>query len=530
MRKCLLLAIGFFLISKVFSQPAGSLDNMFNSTGKVITDIAGKGDQAQACAIQTDGKIVVAGLTSGDATTKTDIGIVRYNSNGTLDNTFGTNGKVVTDIRNTRDYVTAVTIQQNGKIVVSGYSEIPFFSSQYDFFAVRYNIDGSIDSTFNSTGIKTIHFGYSALSTCLLIQPDKKIVFGGYLVQDLTLTNNSYIVARYNSDGSFDDNFSGDGKIVFYNFSGKLNAMDIQQDEKIIIGGTGKGISLMRFQQNGERDSTFGINGIMNTRIDSTKYTGNFELEGLKVQLDGKIVVTGNYYRNTTVKWDIFVARFNSNGSTDTTFGTRGITITDVDNNSEDFPHSLAIQTDGKIVIGGDVYTNGRNYFNICRYTANGILDNSFSNDGKLLTEFNSTRNSFCNAIALQQDDKIVAVGDRNDDANSLATDFAVARYLSELTLSTKDFSKKDNAMLIYPNPVSASSILKYELKEEQDISIYLSDMQGKVIQTLVSQVNEMPGKHNLQLNISSDIPSGSYILIMESSKGSRASIKIMKQ
>ena len=83
------------------------------------------------------------------------------------------------------------------------------------------------------------------IKTIIKEWPDKKIVFGGYLVQDLTLTNNSYIVARYNSDGSFNDNFSGDGKIVFYNFSGKLNAMDIQQDEKIIIGGTGKGISLM---------------------------------------------------------------------------------------------------------------------------------------------------------------------------------------------------------------------------------------------------------------------------------------------
>src|SRR5207237_10393012 len=204
-----------FIIGPQFAQAAaGDLDPTFGSGGMVTTDINRSTDLAKAVAIQSDGKLVVVGQTykNNDYSTE-DFAVTRYNTDGTLDNTFGRGGKVRTDFPGLAAVSSAVVIQPDGKIVVAG-GAFPQFTFAGNFEVVRYNSNGSLDRSFGNGGIVTTTFPEGSYAFDVALQPDGKIIAAGTVFVDFNpgeMSDTDFALARYNSDGSLDTTFGNGG-------------------------------------------------------------------------------------------------------------------------------------------------------------------------------------------------------------------------------------------------------------------------------------------------------------------------------
>jgi uncharacterized delta-60 repeat protein len=408
----------FFIPSA--SAAVGDLDTSFDTDGIVTTAIGAGGDEAKSVALQSDGKIVVAGYSvNGDTY---DFAVVRYNTNGSLDTSFDTDGKVTTAIGASNDYVNSIALQSDGKIVVAGYS---VNGGNYDFTVVRYNTNGSLDTSFSEDGIVTTAIGASDdIIRSVALQSDGKIVVAGYSDNGGTY---DFAVARYNTNGSLDTSFSGDGIVTT-----AIGASDdvvfsiaLQSDGKIVVAGYSYNggtydFAVVRYNTNGSLDTSFDTDGKVTTAIGALD---DYALS-IALQSDGKIVVAGQTYNGS--KFDFAVARYNTNGSPDTSFDTDGKVTTAI-GASDDYALSIALQSDGKIVVAGYSY-NGSNYdFAVARYNTNGSPDTSFDADGKVTTAIGAS-SDYLSSIALQSDGKIVAAGYSD---NGVSYVFALARYIA---------------------------------------------------------------------------------------------------
>jgi uncharacterized delta-60 repeat protein/LPXTG-motif cell wall-anchored protein len=280
------LATAFVLIAAIASIPSlasaaadGALDTTFGTGGKVTTTIGG-GDQGKAIAIQSNGKILVVGDDSND------FKVVRYNTDGSLDTSFDSDGKVTTDINGGFDDGQSVAIQSDGKIVVAGMGRVGL---NENFAVVRYNTDGSLDTTFDTDGKATTDIGTSTTDTAnaVAIQSDGKIIAAG-------TSNNDFAVARYTSTGALDTSLDTDGKAttdIGTSTSDAANAVAIQSDGKIIAAGTSNDdFAVARYTTTGALDTSFDTDGKVTTDIG----TGTFDAgNAMAIQGDSKIVVAG---------------------------------------------------------------------------------------------------------------------------------------------------------------------------------------------------------------------------------------------
>ncbi|MBL4733685.1 MAG: cadherin domain-containing protein, partial [Rhizobiaceae bacterium] len=341
----------------------GTLDTSFGGgDGIVSSDFFPSFEFGYAVTLQSDGKILVAGRVASDFL------VVRYNTDGTVDTSFGGgDGIVTTDFNGGVDFANDIIVQPDGRIIVAGRMNN---GSNYDFAVVRYLSDGSLDTSFSGDGKMNLHINGSDSAEAIALQSDGKILIAGN-------TSNSSIgfsIVRLNSDGTFDTSFSGDG-IANANISGGQDlvyGMTIQSDGKILLSGyaTNK-FALVRFNSDGSLDTSFSGDGKLTTTIQNTSVAND-----VKVQSDGKILVTG--YSHNGSNYDFVLTRYNSDGSLDTSFGGGdGIVITNI-NGDKNQARSLSIQSDGKIIVAGEVRTNGTRDFGLVRYNTDGTLDTTF--------------------------------------------------------------------------------------------------------------------------------------------------------
>ncbi len=383
---------------------AGALDPTFGIGGEVTTDFGGS-DSAQAVAIQSDGKILAAGLSGAG-----DFALARYNADGSLDPSFGSGGKLTTDFGGF-DAASALAIQPDGRIIAAGRD------GSGEFAVARYNADGSLDSTFGSGGKLTTDFGGFDVALGVALQADGKIVAvgGGGSGSDFAL-------ARYNADGSLDASF-GSGGMVTTDFGGfeAATAVAIQGDGKIVVtGSTFSGgfqqFVLARYNGDGGPDTSFGGGKVVTDFGLGSGFGG-----ALAIQTDGKIVAAGR------AGTDFVVARYNGDGSPDASFGSGGIVSTDFGGALFDAAFGVALQSNGKIVAAGSTF-NGFSPpaadFAFARYNPDGSLDPSFGS-GKVTTDLGGF--DVAAGIALQADGKIIAAGQGGS-----GSDFALARYLGD--------------------------------------------------------------------------------------------------
>ncbi|MFI5405685.1 MAG: T9SS type A sorting domain-containing protein [Nitrososphaerales archaeon] len=415
---CDLVGQNTFAISRY--TITGDLDNTFGNNGIVYTQIGSSSDVAYAVAIQGNGKIVAAGSSNNGGTN--DFAIARYNQDGSLDNTFGTNGTVVTPIGTSSDIAYSVTIQSDGKIIAAGTANF----ATIDFALVRYNQNGSLDNTFGTNGVVITQIGpTSDVAQSINMQTDGKIVIAGYSVMNIVTGQTDFVVARYNQNGSLDNTFGTIGYVTTQigNSYDLAHSSMIQSDGKIVAAGkyssgSSYDFALARYNQDGDLDNTFGTNGIVTTQI------GLYEdqINSVKIQSDGKIVVAG--YTDDGTYEDFALARYNANGTVDITFGINGVVIMLIGSSDENV-NSLEIQSDGKLVAVGVSYDGNEDRCVLIRYSVNGIVDNTYGMNGIVITQYGNARNTI-RSVKIQPDGKIVVAGDVLDGNNF---GFALARY-----------------------------------------------------------------------------------------------------
>jgi uncharacterized delta-60 repeat protein len=311
-----------FMLARYNSD--GSLDTTFDGDGKVKTPVGSEHDIIADMAFQTNGKIVVAGHSQN--ATDWDFALARYNTDGSLDTTFDGDGLVTTAIGTEDDAAMGMAIQTDGKIVVAGYSHV----GTNDAFAIaRYNTDGSLDTTFDGDGIVTTDIGSGDdIATDMAIQANGSIVAVG---RSSDGSGDDFALARYATDGSLDLTFDGDGKVVTPVAFGDngANGIAIQANGKIVAAGTAKptpysDYALTRYETDGSLDITFGGDGIVLTDFEGLGDYGN----SVAIQPNGRIVAAG--YSGTGGPWDFSAARYNLDGTLDTSFGGDGKVTTAV--------------------------------------------------------------------------------------------------------------------------------------------------------------------------------------------------------
>jgi uncharacterized delta-60 repeat protein len=410
-----------FGLARFYSD--GSEDMTFDGDGRAHTDFFGNGDQANAVALQSDGKILVAGSAYRNITTKDEFALARYNSDGSMDNSFDGDGLVTTDFLGSADYATAVAIQNDGKIVVAGYA-YDKDNFDYEFALARYTSSGALDTTFGTGGKVITDFNnQSDYAYALILSGDKVIVVGAARNGDY-----EFAVARYNANGTLDTTFDSDGKLVtdFAGFEDRARAVVLQPDGKLVIAGYSRDVysndfALARYNANGSLDATFGAGGKVVTDI----YGGDDYVYGLILEPGSCNLVVGGHLLNGTQN-DLALARYTPNGTLDNTFDGDGKVVVDFDGRSE-WGYSLARQADGRLVLAGNMLTVAGSDFAMARFNPDGTLDINFDEDGWVITNlFGSSDQGM--AAAMQSDDKLVVAGWVEGVAD---TDFAVARYYS---------------------------------------------------------------------------------------------------
>ncbi len=431
----ILILLSGMLSAAHAQQLAGSLDSTFGVGGKVSTHITGN-EVAQAIVIQPDGKIVVGGynvMPGGNL----DFALVRYNANGHLDTSFGVGGKVTTDFFGFTDQIHTLALQPDGKIVAGGSAYLGMSFTTSDYALARYNSDGSLDTSFDTDGKLTTDFvpddANDEIAFKVIVQPDGKIVAVGSSQNAVVPTApvSFAALARFNSDGSPDMDFGVDGKVMntFGVAYARAHAALLQPDGKIVIGGyanivgSGSDFAIARYNTNGAPDTDFGTGGIFTHDI---VFSGDIGF-GLARQADGKLILVG---RANVANMDsnFAVARYLSNGSLDQSFDTDGKLTTDFSTGVNDWARDVVIQSDGKIVaVGYALNQTTQRDFTLVRYETNGALDTSFDADGKLMTDFFGL-NDTANAAALQVNGRIVVAGSTR---NGNVTNIALARYLT---------------------------------------------------------------------------------------------------
>jgi uncharacterized delta-60 repeat protein len=406
----------------------GRLDPSFKSRGRIILTDVGDGtfEAAYAMAVQPDGKIVAVGFSTPATGPGSDFALVRYESTGRIDRRFGDNGRVLTDFTGTgsTDQAFAVAIDSIGRIVVAGSSS----NVGVDFAVARYNPDGTPDDTFNATGKVLTNFGRDDTATAVAIDSNDKIVVAGSSNAGGTY---DFAVVRYNVDGTLDTTFNGTGRVLtdVGIASGDFGtAAVIQADGKIVVGGLSdaSGIpydfSLVRYNPNGTLDLTFNTTGKVLTDFTGS---GSYDtLQALAIQSDGKIVATGDSFANG--RSNFAMARYTTTGILDGAFNATGKVLTSFASGNAS-AQDVVIQSDGKIVAAGSFDDGNREGpdFALARYNTDGTSDDTFNSTGKVVTNIGGFDVAY--GVDIQPDGKIVAAG--FSDVNG-TSDFALLRYL----------------------------------------------------------------------------------------------------
>ena len=474
------------------SAQAGSLDPTWGKNGIVQTKLLGRLDVIRRICVQPDGKIIAMGSAlEGTIQTGTKkVAFVRYNSDGNLDESFGTNGIFIADVSKVYgNFAMDGKVLSDGKIIACGYT----FDDTIDksrLLVMRLTKDGKFDPTFGTNGFTIDDFQYSAYSEKMVIQKDGKIVVGGYY-------NDNFMTARYDANGKLDKTYGTDGMCVIkaQNSFSYISGMDIQDDGKIVVAGFYTHPNghdkwmIARIGADGKIDQSFGEDGLI---FFNDIGGGHDFATSVAIQSDGKILVGGH-------SWDIgipilqystAIVRLNKDGSVDKSFGKSGLFRKRISENvSCNYLFDLVIAPNGNIYAATSNYT----YIDAESKTVRDLGVMSITKDGTLNTSFGT--NGFASSD----------VDGGNDDAVSLAftpnrkivlggtsytasgCKFVVLRYNTDVETGYEqpftDADNDGNSFEVYPNPTK--DILNINAKGiGSSYKVQIVDMTGAIVLT----------------------------------------------
>jgi uncharacterized delta-60 repeat protein len=421
-----LVFAGVLAGSTVAAASDGSIDTTFGNGGSARsgrTDVANRFNAGPI--VQPDGKILVCDQVTDDGPSGSDFFVVRFDADGALDDTFSFDGSLAIDFDGGQgtDVCTAIALQSDGKILVAGYTSTTDATGE-DFAVARINSDGTLDTTFgNGTGKTTIGFDLDSGSgsdeaTAIVVQADGNIVVAGTAAT--AGGGFDFAVVRMLTDGTRDSSFNLTGKVNFgFNISGGLTELDeassiaVDSDGRLIIGGMAiyeavSEFAVARVLPNGQFDANFHANGRTTISFDLGSGTSEANSYGLLIDQDGKIVLVGaaSSSPSGTGNADMAVARLMPDGSMDDGFGTGGEVLVpfDLTANGTDVALGVVEQSDRKLILGGLAGDSGTDLAAAVRLHDDGTLDASFGSLGKQTYDFglNPTGGQAFRNVALQ--------------------------------------------------------------------------------------------------------------------------------
>lgn len=493
MRLLVVLLVAFSQLP-CLAQDIWGLDTTFGNSGIVTTDMGSTYDVSYSVMLQQDGKLVVAGYSDGTSFSR--FSAARYNSDGSLDASFGSNGKALVG----GGRAEFAMLQPDEKILLSG-SIVNGSSSATAHALIRLNNNGTLDSTFGNNGKVISDFGdYEHRGFAVIVQPDGKIVQLGNLRHIISL----FTLSRFNADGSLDSTFGINGRVFSDTFDfGECNALEIQPDGKLIfagrvrnettIGSTDWGVA--RYNPDGSIDNTFGENGWVFFDLEQ----GSESAAWLEMQPDGKLLITGRVDNNTQNR-NFWLLRLNSDGSLDDTFGINGKISTDI--GYDEFGVVTLLVPEQKILLCGwifDDYTS----LGLVRYNYDGSVDTTFGDNGKIITPVLYGGVSYSGLI--QNDGKIVYSGfvQTELDFTISVMDFLLVRYMLYRDPNSINHTNVTSLFSIYPNPTTNVLNLTTGFNEETTFIVY--DISGRLLQ-------QGTYTNTIQINVA-DYPAGLYTI-----------------
>jgi uncharacterized delta-60 repeat protein len=506
------IVLGTLLVSTTMYANAQNwqFDNTYGTNGYTTNAISGNHNEFRAVKITSNEATIVLGR---DFTTDTAKAfIAKFNTNGTLDNTFGNSGiTYLNDESHINNDFFSLDIQNDGKIVIAGHNQDKS-TLNYTAHVRRFLTNGVVDSAFGTFGVAQIfHDQVTAIQPGTLhnlsIQNDGKIL--------ASLSNFSEsAITRIKTDGTIDSSFGTNGIVnIDVPTVNGLSYRLVQSlpDGKIIVianvnystpSNVTNEIRAYRLNNDGTLDNTYGTAGKHIFSLNNQDKTiGAYSVQ---LQNDNKIVVGGLYYEDNNDTTSIFVLRINANGSLDNTFNTQGYLTYPIPSLDAE-PVSIYLLGNGKIAATYFDYDNSTT--GIVMFNVDGSTDNTFNNQSALKTINNIEQGVTTPHLAFQNDGKIIIAGAALLDNQGETSKGIIGRLEASTTSIT---SLSENVARIFPNP--AKDYVTITLNNASSASVQILDVTGRTMQT-----NTIEGHQRIDI---SNIPSGSYILLLQTAHG----------
>lgn len=514
MKKIILAIVCIAFASQI--SIAQILDNSFGLQGRVRGNMPG---EAEAIAMQADGKIITAGY--GMQSSSNHFQLMRFNTDGKQDSTFGINGTVNTEVAFSSNIV-AIAIQPDGKIIAGGNYQTGDFVNIGHMVIARYHANGVIDSSFGTNGMVMPEPGYVDRLSDLKLQADGKIVIGGAIASIVNLEPTSFLVGRFNSNGSLDVNFGTGGFTATpISFTAEIRSIALLPDGNIIAAGQAglgdtpdpdyRSFAIVKYNGVGDPNVSFGNNGIVVT--DVVAQAADF-LHSMVVQSDGKILTAGSTGVNH------YLVRYQPNGNLDSTFGTNGKAF----RTSLPAVLKLALYGNNKIITGCDrTGSSAPPDFMMNGYLANGAANTSFGTSGTVQTDFPTAipegSDDYSKCILIAPDGKVLLAGN----AGGIV---ALTRYSMGAPTGIQNASVKNINVRMYPNPVKDRITIQCENQDvASDANISITNIAGQNVFT-----KRLMLKNGETMITIPNLASGNYILSITTEKGMYFAGKITKQ
>jgi uncharacterized delta-60 repeat protein len=514
MKKLLLLLL-ILSTSTICKSQQYYADSTFNSTGILNYTVYNNIDRSFGCVAQADLKIVVVGLSKNSASNNFELCFVRFNQDGSVDNTFGTSGITKLSMGNQQSIggmAPQIKIDGQGRFVAVNSGRSSSGNSQ-DMMVCRLDSAGMPDVTFNSTGVLFVDMTGAGtqpdLASEMHINSDGSLYVVGVTRTGATPLDNDFAVIKINATGHLDPSFNSNGKKLFNPTSQADfgHGIAVQADGKIVFGGTGGSkMYVMRIDSTGNYDTTFNHTGILKLNFASTS-----DMYTLKLDAQDRIVVGGTANSNSGA-----IARILSDGTLDSTFGTNGASVFTL---GGAFPTIVGMHfvEDGKIIVGGSVTTasNGLDFY-AARLDSLGSLDLSFNTTGYTTQAIGpAPTDDEAGGVCVLSDGRIFLSG-------TSVFSSAINEDMAFVLLKPDNFSVGindhaiSNALAAYPNPASEKIVVTS--KEKTECTIYNS------LGASVLHFSLNAGSNEIDLE---GLQSGMYFLKNDSS---RSVTKIIKE
>lgn len=495
--KKLILSITTLIALNTFSQE-GQIDSTFALNGIYSQYFSGDVNEAKDVVIQSDGKIVIVGnFGTQNESSVSDIGVIRLNSNGTLDTSFGSNGSVIINVNNKYELANAVALTSDGKILVAG-------SSDDDIAVYRLNSNGTMDAGFGTNGSSVIVLNTIDNLFDIKVAADGKFFVAGHAYFS---SGSDFLVAKFNINGTLDNTFATsavvDGvlAVTFNNYDyGKTIELDASGDVYVtgISFVTGKGYCPAAARINSDGNSLDVSFASVGKAVYQINNTANDEVYSSLLLADGSLLLGGLALSGSKSLVMKLV-----DGDQDSSFGTDGVMMFNPQSNSiNSCVFDMQQQADGKIVLAGQSNQTSYYGFSLSRINLDGSLDSSFM----IFTDITSG-NDVIYGMAFQSDGGIVVAGKNGNNQ------FAAARYFGVENTASVESMLNDEMVHVYPNPASES--ISINVKSPTKVTI--SNITGEIFESLLIE-----NKESIDL---SNYKSGLYFVTTENGK----TIKIIK-